>query len=378
MIKNKKIFIVVNVDWFFLSHRLQLANSLQSDGNDVYIITKDTGKKVEITNHGLSFINIDFERSGTNILKEVKLIFKLLKLYKKYNPDIIHHVTIKPAIYGSVALSFFKNDIKCINAISGLGYNFIENRKSIIQKFLLMLMDIGFKRKNVNFIFQNSDDKNFYSSLEFLTDKNYEIIKGSGVDQNDFNYVAPIKKSKLKVVFSGRMLLDKGIVEFMEATKLLRNKYLHSVEFILMGDIDIYNKASANENLINSYLEKEYLTWIGFKNEVKDILINADIVCLPSYREGLPKSLIEAMAIGRPIVTTNTAGCKECVEENINGYLVPVKSVIELAAKIELLLDDENLRLKMGKASRNKMEIELSLNKVINDTKSFYGKIINE
>lgn len=378
MVSNKIIFLVVNVDWFFLSHRLQLAKSLLEDGNQVYVVTMNTGKKQVILNHGLGFINAPFDRSGTNPLKELSLIFFLLKLYIKHKPDIVHHITIKPAIYGSIALRLFKNNIKLINAISGLGYNFIDNRVSIVQKFLLKLMTFGFKRSGVNFIFQNPDDMKFYQSLNYLNDHNHIIIKGSGVDQFDFNYTEPVKKDKLVIVFSGRLLFDKGVIEFLEAAKLLKSDYINIVEFILMGDIDIHNKASVSSNLINSYLVKDYITWIGYQNDVKNMLINSDIVCLPSYREGLPKALIEAMAIGRPIVTTDVPGCRECVENNVNGILVPLKSINELAESFEILINNELLRINMGKASRLKMEKELSLNAVINNTKYFYHKIVNE
>lgn len=370
--------MVVNVDWFFLSHRLQLAKSMLADGNDVHIITQDTGRKQEIINHGLKFIDAPFERSGTNPIEELGLIAFLYKLYKSNNPDIVHHITIKPAIYGSVALRFFRNNIRLINAISGLGYNFIGNRTGMLQKLVLWLMNIGFKRNGVNFIFQNPDDKAFYNSLNYLKDFNNIIIKGAGVDHAEYNFVEPIKKNKLQIVFSGRMLLDKGVVEFMEATKLLRNKYINRVEFILMGDIDLNNKASANPVLLNHYLEEGYLTWIGYQQDVKNVLINSDIVCLPSYREGLPKALIEAMAIGRPIITTDTPGCRECVDDNINGFLVRVKSIRELAEKFEVLIEDESLRWMMGKASRDKMIKELSLENVIRETKRFYFKLLNE
>jgi glycosyltransferase involved in cell wall biosynthesis len=378
MVSNKKIFMVVNVDWFFLSHRLQLAKSILADGNDVYIIAKDTGRKQEIINHGIKFIDAPFERSGTNPLEELGLITFLYKLYKRNKPDIVHHITIKPAIYGSVALRFFRNNIRLINAISGLGYNFIGNRASIVQKLVLRLMNIGFKRNGVNFIFQNPDDKAFYHSLNYLNEHNNIIIKGAGVNHAEFDYVKPILKEKLIVVFSGRMLLDKGLVEFMEATRILKDKFYNKVEFILMGDIDINNKASVSLDLIQEYSFEGYLTWLGHQENVKSILIKSDIVCLPSYREGLPKALIEAMAIGRPIITTDAPGCRECVDDNLNGFLVPVKSVSELANKLDILLSDELLRLNMGIASRNKMVKELSLQNVINETKVFYKKTLND
>lgn len=378
MVSNRKIFIVVNVDWFFLSHRLHLAIELKNQGNDVYILTRDTGFKDEILKHNLKFINIPFDRSGTNLIFELKLLYTLFKTYKLHKPDLIHHVTIKPNIYGSIILRFIKKRIKIVNAISGLGYNFIEDRYTILQRILLKLMDFAFMQRSINFIFQNPDDLSFYRSRNYINPSNHTIIKGSGVDQNMFNYVKPISKTKIQVLFSGRLLKDKGVVEYLEAANELHHKYSDKVEFVLMGDIDDHNKASITLNELSKYTNSGVVNWIGFKKDVKSELILSDIVCLPSYREGLPKSLIEAMAIGRPIVTTDTPGCRECVIEGRNGFLVPVKSISELADKLEILINDAVLRLNMGTESRDIMISEFSLDAVVMNTVKFYKKILDE
>lgn len=376
---GKKIFFVVNVDWFFLSHRLELAEALLRDGNQVYILTRDTGKKKVIIDHGFNFIDIPFDRSGANPLREIMLVYHLYRVYKRLKPDIIHQVTIKPAVYGSLVFKFLKRG-KCIivNAISGLGYNFIDNRTSFTSKFLLALMNFGFKSPGVNFIFQNPDDVAFYKKLNYLNDDNHLIIKGAGVNHIVFQYHEPTKKEKIRVVLTARMLLDKGIVEYLEAARQLYPKYANLVQFYLVGDIDVNNKASASAELINSYLIDDYIIWSGHRSDIKEILIESDIVCLPSYREGLPKSLIEAMAIGRPIVTTDVPGCRECVIDQYNGFLVKVKSADALAEKFEILFNNSELRIEMGKNSRKKMVKELSLETVISETKAFYNKLLNK
>ena len=373
---NKKIFYVINVDWFFLSHRLELALAAKKSGYDVFILAKDTGRKSEIEGYGLKFINIDFERSGKNPLKEIALIYKLASLYRKLRPIIVHHVTIKPSIYGSIAKRLsIRADIKVVNAISGLGYNFIEGRDGIVQKILKRLMRFAFS--NLNFIFQNPDDAKLYRKMGFLEHNDFRLIKGAGVDSEVFSFHPPTTKEKLNITLTARMLFDKGISEFIEAANLLEEKWKGKVIFNLVGDIDLANPAGISENELKSKMKRGYLEWKGHKKEIQPILIDADIVCLPSYREGLPKSLIEAMATGRPIITTNVPGCRECVDDGKNGFLVEVKKVEPLSNAIEKLIYDEELRLEMGKASRKKMLAELSLTKVIDKTLGYYTEILN-
>lgn len=371
-----KILFVVNVDWFFISHRLPIALEGIKRGYNIYLATSDTGQRNKIEHYGIHFINIDFERSTKNPFNETGIIFKLVKIYRKYNFHIIHHVTIKPAIYGSIAARLSKNKPNVINAISGLGYNFTGNRKSIFQNIILKLMRYGFEYSKSNFIFQNPDDLSFYSKLGFLNANNFALIKGAGVDQDEFPFTEPLKKDVLQVLLSARMLFDKGIKEFCEAAKILEKQWKGKAQFILCGDIDLHNPAGATQEEIKKLLENDYIIWLGHQKNIKNILTQSDIVCLPSYREGLPKALIEAMAIGRPIISTDVPGCRECVEEGINGFLVPSQDSNALAIAIDSLLKNKDLRIQMGAASRIKMENELSIKKVISQTFSFYEEVL--
>lgn len=373
---NKRILYIVNVDWFFLSHRLPLALAMKEDGYDVYILTKDTGKRTEIEGYGLSFINIDFERSGKNPFDELFVLIRILKCIYKYKPSLVHNVTIKPSIYASIVSKLTRrSEINIINAITGLGYNFIGDKKGFVQQILKSLMSIAFKRK-VNFIFQNPDDLDLYQQLGYLKHNKFKLIKGAGVEHTEFSYHLPKPKKRLQVVLTARMLKDKGILEFIDAANILESRWKSNATFKLIGDIDIENPSGITIEELQNHLVGEYIVWEGFCSDVKPILANADIVCLPSYREGLPKSLIEAMAIGRPIVTTDVPGCRECVEQNYNGLLVPPKDSRRLANALETLLLDADLRLRMGENSREKMVKELSLNKVIADTLAFYQEVL--
>ena len=368
----KKIIYVVNVDWFFVSHRLPLALEALKRKYDVYLITKDTGCRDELTDKGIKFINVDFERSGRNPVKELSLISKLKKKYQEIKPDVIHHITLKPSIYGTIAARKVGSKAKIINAVSGLGYTFTDNRKSLNKVFLQGLLKWAFKDPKSNFIFQNPDDKAVYRELGFLTGENAVIIRGSGVDENEFAFSVPVKKEKLVVVLLARMLKDKGVIEFIEAAQILKKEFEDKAEFWLAGGIDEHNPAHISEAELVEKCVPGYIKWLGYRKDVKDIYIQADIVCLPSYREGLPKSLIEAMAIGRPIITTDAIGCRECVNEGINGFKVPIKDHIELADKIRVLLLNNDLRLNMGMASRGKMTNEFSLKEVVAQTFKLY------
>lgn len=368
-----KIVYVVNVDWFFISHRLPLALEALSRKWNVYLICKNTGKFGELTNMGINCISVDFSRSGKNLVKELKYIFFLKKIYKNLNPDIIHHIAIKASVYGTIAAKKSKVNAKIINTVSGLGYTFTGNKRLFSKFFLIRLFKYVFSDQRTDFIFQNPDDNSFYNDLKFLNERNHVIIKGAGVDETVFlEKKNSVLKGKIRIVFLARMLKDKGVFEFIKAANMLRARYSDIIEFVLVGGIDIFNPSFVSEDQLISLTDSTYLIWLGHQENVKKIYESADIVCLPSYREGLPKSLVEAMAVGCPIITTDAIGCRECVDNGVNGFLVPVGDYEILAQRIEELVLDKELRIKMGHKSREKMIKEMSLSKVIKMTFDFY------
>jgi glycosyltransferase involved in cell wall biosynthesis len=369
-----RIFYVVNSDWFFLSHRLPLALEAIRRGYEVYLLSKNTGRKEEIESYGIRFIDVEFERSGRNPFKDLRLILELNKIYREYQPQIIHHVTIKPALYGTIAANrLTRHRPLVVNAVTGLGYVFADKRKSITRTVIQFLMNYAYKKQRNRFIFQNPDDRRMYKELGYLNDRNHKIIKGAGVDTTDYKHTQPAEKDKLHIVFPARMLYDKGLSEFVKAAEMLKSTYEGRVLFSLVGGIDVHNPAAITEAGLKSLLVPGFIEWSGHIVDMKPEYQRADIVCLPSYGEGLPKSLVEAMAIGRPIVTTNVAGCKECVEEGVNGFIVPMKNVEKLAEAIEKLINDKEMRLRMGDASRRMMEKEMSLATVVRETFDFYN-----
>jgi glycosyltransferase involved in cell wall biosynthesis len=373
---KRKIIYVVNVDWFFVSHRLPLAIEALQRGFAVYLITKNTGEFDKFRKLGIICYDMDFERAGKNPLKELKLINQLIAIYREVKPDIIHHVTLKPSIYGTLAAKRTQKRAQIINAVSGLGYTFTAGRRSVSKILLTLLLRFAYYDKKSKFIFQNPDDLQVYKKMGFLNDKNYVLIKGAGVDETKF-YLKEKEKNnsgELKVVLVARMLKDKGIFEFINAANLLKDDFGNRLRFMLVGGIDEFNPAAISADTVNKLCDGTYLTWLGHQTNITEIYHDADIVCLPSYREGLPKSLVEAMSVGCPIITTEAIGCRECVDEGINGFKVPIGDYQILAERIKTLVNNSDLRLHMGQESRKKMLREMSLSHVIKKTFEFYAK----
>lgn len=373
----KKILLVANVDWFFISHRLCIAEEAVKQGWDVTVACEDTGRAQEITACGISFVDLPISRSGTNPKQELKTLLAFYKLYKNVKPEVLHHITLKPVIYGTFISKLLKIPA-VLNAVSGLGYNFTGKRHGPVQKTMIQLMRSGFKRKNLAFIFQNKDDLAELRGLKVIEPENkIHFIKGSGVDLTKFENKGFPKAERVKILLPTRMLWDKGVAELRAASEILKNNYHNKISFILAGLADEENKAGVPSAYLKDWENGEYIKWIGYKKEMAPVYNDSDIVVLPSYREGMPKTLLEACAAGRPIVTTDAIGCRECVDENVNGFKVPVKSTLELAEAIKKLVDDEELRVTMGNASRKKAEREFDQKQVISKHLLIYEELLN-
>ncbi len=370
-----KLFIVVNVDWFFLSHRLPVALAAQKAGWDVTIVTADTGKLIEIETFGLKTINLPMSRSGMKIKEEIGTLIFLQKLYKREKPDVAHHVGMKTILWGTLAAKFAHvNGV--VNAISGLGGFFAEDNKGLMAKMMPKVLKFSHDRKNLLCIFQNDEDKGLYVKNGIIKEEQARYIKGSGVDLMEFCYTPEPKKGKIRVILTARMIVEKGVFILTEAAEKLRPKYEDKVEFLLVGGIDDHPGAITKEQL-DSVCDGKYIKWLGYRTDVKELLQSCHIVAFPSYyMEGLPKSLIEADAIGRPIITCNSVGCKETVIDGYNGYLIPTKDVGALVEKLEVLLSNEKSRQEMGRKARAYAEANFSIDVVIEQHLSIYKELM--
>ena len=369
--------MVANVDWFFISHRLCIAQEAVKQGWDVTVAAENTGRSLEIESEGIKFVDFKFSRSGTNPIQEIKTLSSFYQLYKKLQPDVVHHITLKPVIYGSFVAKII--GVKgVLNAVSGLGYNFTEGRSGIVSKIMIKMMRFGFLRKNVSVIFQNQDDFQELKKLKVLHQANNIVfIKGSGVNLDIFYPQEDLNNKKIKILLPTRMLWDKGVAEVRLASDLLKAKFSKKIVFILSGLADEENKAGVSSSYLKDWQDGDYVIWIGYKKDMVPVYRDADIVVLPSYREGMPKTLIEACAMGKPIITTDAIGCRECVDEGINGFKIPVKSSVNLAEAIVKLIDNNEMRTEMGKQSRMKAVKEFDQKDVILKHLTIYEDLLN-
>lgn len=373
----KKLFIVVNVDWFFLSHRKDIALAAQNNGWDVYIVTANTGKINDIEAIGLKTINLPMSRSGMNILQELGTLNFLRRLYKREKPDVVHHVGMKTIMWGTLAAKFARvNGV--VNAISGLGGFFAEDNKGLTAKMMPKVLKYSHNRKNLLCIFQNDEDKSLYVKNGIIKNEQARYIKGSGVHLDDFCYTPEPNGGRIRVILTARMIVEKGIFVLTEAAEKLRSKYEGKVEFLLVGGLDDHPGAITREQL-EAVCDGDYIQWLGYRTDVKELLQSSHIVAFPSYyMEGLPKSLIEADAIGRPVITCNSVGCRETVIDGYNGYLIPTKNADALALKLDLLISNAELRQGMGLNSRKYAEENFDINVVIERHLGIYQELISK
>ncbi len=303
------------------------------------------------------------------------MIFRLKSLYRKLKPDLVHHVTIRPVLYGSLAARMARV-FTVVNALSGLGFVYMNNtfRNRLIKKILDVMFRTGFKHQNSKLILQNNDDIELFLKRNLIHQNKVVLIKGSGVNVNTFT---PSKKSdgKVKVALIGRMLKDKGVEEFIEAAKVLAENG-SDAEFHLYGAPYESNPTSITESDIQEWTKNKWLYYHGHCDNISEELNEIDIVCLPSYREGLPKSLLEAASAAKPIVTTNVPGCRDVVIDGVNGYLVPPKNVELLAKKIHILIENPELRKNFGVKGREMAVKEFSEELVVKQTLDLYRKLI--
>lgn len=371
----KKLLIVVNHDWFFLSHRKEIALAALEDGWDVTVVTCDTGRFNDIRALGLTPLDLPIDATGMNPVEEMKTFRFLWNLYRCEKPDVVHHVGLKTILWGGLAakLAGVKGEV---NAVSGLGVMFSGEKQSLVAKGVLAVLRYSHSRKDVRVIFQNHEDEGLFFKYKITSKKDSVYIKGSGVDLDEFMYSPDPGSMPVRVMFTARMVREKGVVVLIEAAERLRKEYEGKVEFLLCGKLSDNPKAMQKEEL-ETLCDGKYIQWLGHRTDVKELLRKCHIVAFPSYyREGVPKSLIEACATGRPIVTTNSIGCKDTVEDGVNGFLIPIKDSHALAEKLKILIDSPKLRQGMGKESRRIAERDFSLDDVIKKHLEIYRSLV--
>jgi glycosyltransferase involved in cell wall biosynthesis len=371
----RKIVYLIPNDWYFWTHRLHLAQAARDAGYEVTIATLP-GEYVErIKAEGFIFHPLKLQRLHATPWSELKTIADIVSLHRRVRPDIIHQVTLRVVLYGSIAAKITR--IPTVNAITGLGYLFIANglKERMMRSILSLIFRFFLKGRNVT-IFQNEDDRGIFLQRKIVSKNQTVLIPGAGVNTQIFA-PTPEPESVMTILLTARMLRDKGIIELVEASRILKQRG-NIFRVVLAGMLDPGNPTAITEAVINEWQTEGLVEWIGHQSNIAQRLAECHIVCLPSYREGLPLSLIEAAAAGRPIVTTNVPGCREIVEDGWNGLLVPAKDADSLAEALQKLMQDAQLRKQFGLHGRQLVLEKFTQEKIIHQTMKVYQSLIQK
>ena len=378
--RARKVVMVVSEDWYFLSHRFALARYLAAEGWEVVVATQvnRAADSERIAAAGLRVVPVPLERGRLLALGDLCYWWRLRRLYREEQPDVVHQVAMKPVLYGSVAaLGLPRTGV--VNALAGLGYLFTNRRGivAVVRAIVLRMFRWLFARRSTRLILQNTEDMALFGRELGVPEKNLRLIRGSGVDLAGFNPVEHGARKPVVAVMVARLLRDKGVLELVEASRILRQEGV-PVRVQLAGGIDRKNPNSLSESEVSALQAEDVVDCLGHRDDIAAVYGRADIAVLPSYREGLPRSLLEAAACGLPIVTTDTSGCREVVADGVNGFLVPVRDPVALAEALRRLTKDAELRRSMGAASRLRAEQEFSQELIFASTLSVYHEVAGE
>lgn len=394
--QHAKLLYFIGVDWFFYSHFLDRAIAAKQAGFDVVVVTRVTAKldrqPDRLSRHGIRLIPIHIDRRSMHPLRLARILREFIRILKQEKPDIVHQIALKPILVGSLATRWLGIK-RVINAVVGLGFAFSSETRSarIARLFMSFLFRLVLDKRHAKTVFENADDRDYFLRQGWIDQSNAVLIRGAGVDVDHFHpmltqAISQTDATGLRspdappiVMLLSRMLWDKGIGEFVEAARRLTRQHgSQYAQFVLVGDPDDDNRGSIAREQLLAWQQEGVVQWWGFKPDVEQTLAKAAISCLPSYREGLPKSLLESLAMGLPCIATDVPGCREVVIDGVNGLLVPARDPSALANAIDRLLRDPSLRHQFGEASR-KMAVEQFAKDIVNQqTLDLYNVVLLE
>jgi glycosyltransferase involved in cell wall biosynthesis len=375
MNNHSRLLFLITEDWYFWSHRLDLARAAAQAGFDVSIATRVTNHGERVQREGFRLSPISLFRRSRNPFVELAAVLELVRLYRRERPEIVHHVAMKPILYGSLA-AWITGVPVVVNAFAGLGYAFTDEtrRRSIEHRYLRRALKLLLRLSKSVVIFQNKDDRDLLFEEGVIELQHTRIIPGSGVDTKTFD----LRQSDTEcpvVMLASRMLWDKGIGEFVEASRRLKQKGVLA-RCVLVGRCDEHNPAAIDPTQIHQWVREGLVEWWEHREEMSSTLASAAIVVLPSYREGLPKVLLEAAACGKPLIATDVPGCRDVVTHGVNGLLVPVRDPAALTAAIDALLRDSWRRAAMGEAGRKVVVRDFSVERVAGQVIDLYRELL--
>lgn len=373
---------VVNELGFFVSHRLSIAQAVKQNDNEVHIVYGTLGNAdtdiLKAAGYTLHFVPI--RRSGMNPLAEIRSLLLMWQLFRRVRPNLVHLVAIKSVLYGGIA-SRLAQVPAVVSAMTGLGYVFIDQsgvrlKTVILRRLIKLFLKSSLGHPHQKLIFQNPDDRDFVLARTKALPQQTRLIRGSGIDLKLCPMI-PEPEGEPIVVMAARLLRDKGVIEYVEAAHILRNRGIKA-RYWLIGEPDLENRASVSHGEVAEWQAEGVVEYFGYQRDVPSIYVQAHIVTLPSYREGLPKSLIEAAACGRAVVTTDVPGCRDAIEPGVSGILVPVRDKVALANAIQYLIENPERRKQMGAAGRLLAEREFTIEKVVNEHLEIYRELMEQ
>jgi glycosyltransferase involved in cell wall biosynthesis len=384
---KRKIAFVVNNVAFFVSHRLPLADKAISLGWETLLVTGRPGSLLleseaiaKLNRHSVKNTSVGFSSSGVNPIAELWSFLKLVHVLRHFKPDIIHAASPKGVIYGGLAGRLLSIQNLTV-ALTGMGYLHTDGSKSnFLKSFLRFVVGIFyrfiFSAKNINIIVQNLDDKNYVVEKLEVPESKVTLIKGSGVDLAQYSDCSPSHKSKI-IVLPARMLVDKGVLEFIGAAKVLRDEF-KGWKFILAGTADYKNPAAIDEAELQAMCDESGVEWLGHVSDMPQLYRKAAIVCLPSYREGMPKVLLEGAAAGCALISTYAPGCREAVQNGVSGELITPHSTKALISCLRVLLPDEKKIYRYGLNAQNIALQQYDIAQVVQKTFKIYEGRVSE
>jgi glycosyltransferase involved in cell wall biosynthesis len=375
-----KIILFANTDWYLYNFRRSLALAVQAAGHEVLLVSPPGEYGARFRELGLRWEPLPaMDRRSLNPLREMRALGELIALFRREQPALVHDFTIKCAVYGSLAAMLAGVPAR-INAVAGLGYVFASNdrRAHLLRPLVRTLMRFALRGRRSRLILQNHDDARMFLDHRLIEDARVRVIPGSGVDCNRFVPRARPCNDPPRVLLAARLLWEKGVKEYVQASRTLRAQG-RRVRFLLAGASDPGNPAAVPEATVRGWVDDGLVEWIGHFDDMPALFASTDIVVLPSYyREGLPKSLIEAAACATPLITTDMPGCRDVVTDGVDGLIVPPRDAEALCAAIVRLLDAPERARKLGLAARAKALAKFDERIVIRRTLEAYDEVLDD
>lgn len=377
---NRRIVLFANTDWYLYNFRRSLALALREAGHDVLLLSPPGPYGEKLVALGLRWVPVPMDRRSLNPLRELALLWHLVKLLRREKPALVHGFTIKCAVYGSIAARLAGVPAR-VNAVAGMGYVFTSDdaKARLLRPIVRGLMRVALDGDNARLVLQNPDDVALFEQAGLVARDRIRLIPGSGVDCSRFSTNGRERdpSQPVTVLLAARLLWDKGLAEYVVAARKLRAEG-RALRFLLAGDPDPGNPAAVPEATLRGWVDEGVLEWLGHVDDMPALFASVDIVVLPSYREGLPKGLIEAAACALPLVTTDVPGCREVVRDGVDGLLVPVRDAEALAVAIARLQDDPMLAARLGQAARERALSEFDEVIVIRRTRDVYRELLGD